>query len=172
VRHQQEEILSYNEIVACTRGNSRFNPIPPNTAIQGITNQQIQYGVNRPLQFAPQSDALLSDEEIAMSILWWHKSGARNCLNATLECADPNVRRLMLNCAATCSNQAYEVFLFMNQQGLYQVPTLQNRTAETFLQSYQPASDSLVAQYGVQVGQTGNNANLSVGSVESVIYGR
>jgi spore coat protein CotF len=41
--------------------------------------------------------------------------------------------------ANTCANEAYEVFLFMNQQGQYQVPTIQNHTAKTLLHSFQPA---------------------------------
>jgi spore coat protein CotF len=152
MRHQQEEIMSYNEIVSFTRGNSHFNPIPPNTLIRGIGHQQIQYGLRNPPQFAPQSDADLSDNEIAIAMLLCHKNGARNCTWATLECADPNLRRTMLNSAATCTHQAYEVFLFMNEQGLYQVPTLNSQTAENFLQSYQPASGSLESQYAIQNG--------------------
>jgi spore coat protein CotF len=152
MRHQQEEIMSYNEIVSFTRGNGRFNPIPPNTLIRGAGQQQIQYGLHNPLPFAPQSDADLNDNEIAIAMLLCHKNGARNCTWASLECADPNLRRTLLNSAATCSHQAYEVFLFMNEQGLYQVPTLNSRTAENFLQSYQPASGSLESQYAIQNG--------------------
>lgn len=77
-RHQQEEILSYNEIVAYIRENKGFSPIPPNTDIKGVSEQQIQYGLNKPPQFAPQSDASLSDEEIAIAMLLCHKNGARN----------------------------------------------------------------------------------------------
>lgn len=41
----------------------------------------------------------------------------------------------------------------MNEQGLYQVPTLKkNQTAETFLHSYQPANEALEAQYAEQAG--------------------
>jgi spore coat protein CotF len=186
IRHQQEEIRSYNEIVDYTRGNHQFSPIPPNTEIRGINHQQIQYGLNNPPQFMPQSDSALNDREIATAMLIGHKNGARNCTWATLECADPNLRRMMLNCAATCTHQAYEVFLFMNEKGVYQVPTLNNQAAETILRSYQPASESLEAQYfgqsrqnagfGAQspYGQGGNmmmNGNLSVGSQDSVLYG-
>jgi spore coat protein CotF len=152
MRHQQEEIMSYNEIVSFTRGNGQFNPIPPNTLIRGISNQQIQYGLNNPPQFTPQADADFNDMEIAIAMLLCHKNGARNGTWATLECADPNLRRALLNSAVTCTHQAYEVFLFMNEQGMYQVPTLKSQTAQNFLQSYQPASGSLESQYAVQNG--------------------
>jgi spore coat protein CotF len=199
VRHQQEEMRSYNEIIAFTRGNSRFSPIPSNTEISGISNQQIQYGLSNPPQFAPQADATLNDNEIAIAMLLCHKNGARNCSWASLECADPNLRRTLFNSAATCTNQAYEVFLFMNEQGLYQVPTLNSQTAETLLHRYQPASESLEAQYAMHTsqglngysgqGQTGHgtggysytnmpgsggsgiNGNLFAGSRDSFLYG-
>ncbi|MDB4866482.1 MAG: spore coat protein [Cohnella sp.] len=153
VRHQQEEILSYNQMVAYTHDYIPFRPIPPNTDIQGIRPQNIQYGLNNPPQFAPHSDASFSDMDIAMAMLWCHKNGARNATWASLEAADPNLRRMLMNSAATCANQAYEVFLFMNQQGAYQVPTMNDHTAKTFLHSYQPTDASLNAQYGVQSGQ-------------------
>lgn len=194
-RHQQEEILSYNELVGLTRGSNRFEPFPSNTPIQGVNNQQIQYGVNNPPQMGPQADATLTDAEIAVAMLLCHKNGARNCTWASLECADPNLRRTLFNCAATCNNQAYEVFLLMNQQGLYQVPTLSPQ-GQRFLGSYQPAGAALQAQYGLTNGQmAGNtgaypygaagysnanmggtggnlpNQNFSAGTRESVLYG-
>lgn len=153
IRHQQEEIRSYNEIVAYTHDYNRFNPVPPNTNIREITPQEIQYGLNNPTQSAPELDAALSDAEVASAMLLCHKNAARNGMWATLECADPNLRSMLLNSAANCANQAYEVFLFMNQQGQYQVPKLDDHTAKTFIHSYQPASDSLQAQYGMQPGQ-------------------
>jgi spore coat protein CotF len=180
VRHQQEEIASYNEIVNITRGNNGFTPVPPNTNVRGVNNQQIQYGLNNPPQMSPQSDANLTNREIAIAMLLCHKNGARNCTQAALEAADPNLRLALFNSAATCMNQAYEVFLFMNKQGLYQVPAFRNQTAETFLNIYQPAGEQLMAQYGMQSGQnmdynSQNNSqmggSMNVGSYNSVLYG-
>jgi spore coat protein CotF len=55
---------------------------------------------------------------------------------------------MLVNGAVTCSNQAYEVFLFMNERGIYQVPRMNDQTAKTFLHTYQPASQA--QQPGVQ----------------------
>jgi spore coat protein CotF len=163
IRHQQEEIRSYNEIVAYTHDYKGFNPVPPNTNIREIRPQEIKYGLNNPPQFAPEIDAALKDWEVATAMLCCHKNAARNGMWATLECADPNLRRMLLNSAANCANQAYEVFLFMNQQGLYQVPKLDEHTAKTFMHRYQPASESLQAQYGMQPGQNTEYAGQSTG---------
>ncbi|WP_211246735.1 spore coat protein [Cohnella pontilimi] len=152
-RHQQEAIASYNQLVAYTHDYIPFRPISPNTDLQGVKPQSVQYGLHNPQPMAPQADSMLSDREIAMAMLWCHKNGARNCSSASLEAADPNLRQMMMNCAAACTNSAYEVFLFMNEHGVYQVPTLNDHTAKTLLHSYQPSDSSLNAQYSVQGGQ-------------------
>lgn len=175
VRHQQEEIRSYNEIIGLTRGTSQFNPVPSNTMIRDVRHEQIRYGLRNPPQIGPQPDARLSDGEIALAMLQCHKNAANNCMRASLECADPNLRRALLNSAATCNNQAYEVFLLMNQQGLYQIPTMPDQTEANFLQQYQPASEALQSQYGMQGGQVAGNAGaggtINTGSRQSVLYG-
>ncbi|PLT32155.1 spore coat protein [Bacillus sp. V5-8f] len=152
IRHQQEEIRSYNEIVAYTHDYTGVNLVPPNTNIREIQPQQIKYGLNNPPRIAPEIDAQLKDWEVATAMLCAHKNAARNGMWATLECADPNLRRMLLNSATNCANQAYEVFLLMNEQGIYQVPTLKDHTAKEFIHRYQPASDSMQQQYGMQPG--------------------
>ncbi|PLR82977.1 hypothetical protein CVD25_10285 [Bacillus canaveralius] len=155
VRHQQEEIRSYNEVVAYTHDYRGFSPIPPNTNIRGIDPQQIKYGLNNPPLYIPQWGAVDSDGEIATAMLLAHKNAARNSMWAALESADPNLRQLLINCSVNCANQAYEVFLFMNEAGIYQVPEMRNHTAKTFLHRYQPADQSLETQYFGRTGQNG-----------------
>lgn len=153
MRHQQEEIKSYDTIVTYTHDYTQFNPIPPNTSVSNIKPDQIQYGLDNPSMLAPETNATLNDYEVATAILLSHKNAAANGVKAALEIADPNLRQMLTNSAMNCVNQAYEVFLFMNQQGLYQIPTIKDHTAKTYLHSYQPSSDGLKAQYTMQGGQ-------------------
>jgi spore coat protein CotF len=155
MRHQQEEIKSYDAIVTYTHDYTQFNPIPPNTSVSNIQPNQIQYGLDNPTMLAPETNATLNDYEVATAMLLCHKNAAANGVKAALEVADPNVRQMLTNSAMNCVNQAYEVFLFMNQQGLYQVPTVKDHTAKTYLHSYQPSSEGLKAQYTMQ--QAGQN---------------
>jgi spore coat protein CotF len=176
VRHQQEEIRSYNEIVAYTHDYNAFSPVPPLTDIKGVSPQHIKYGLNNPPQLGPQADTRLSDAEVASAMLCCHKNAARNGMWATLETADPNLRRMLLNSAATCANQAYEVFLFMNRNGLYQIPQMDSHTAKTFIHRYQPAGEMLQNLYNVPTslsGQTagGMNQTINPASPQSVLYG-
>ncbi|WP_409297864.1 spore coat protein [Peribacillus sp. SCS-26] len=188
IRHQQEEIRSYNEVLAYTHDYNRFTPISPNTNIRGIEPQQIHYGVQNPPPLQPESSLnQLGDKEVAIGMLLCHKNAAKNSMWATLETADPNLRKLLLNCAATCANQAYEVFLFMNQNGMYQVPEMNSETAKTFLHSYVPTGKELENTYFGRQGQnqafsgqskgqgaygpTGSNQDFNVNSSQSVLYG-
>jgi spore coat protein CotF len=178
MRHQQEEILSYNYLVGLTRGSGRFVPIAPNTRVDG-NKEQIEYGLRNPPQNVPSADAVMSDRDVATAMLCCHKNAARNSTWASLESADPNMRRALLNASANCNHQAYEVWRFMNDQGWYEVPTLNSQTQETFLQSYQPAPAGLQQQYGVSDGQMAvggrpggyGTGGINPGSPGNALYG-
>ncbi|PLT29060.1 spore coat protein [Peribacillus deserti] len=159
IRHQQEEIRSYNELVSYTHDYNRFTPISPNTNIRGMEPQQINYGLQNPPSFQPESSLnQLGDKEVAIGMLLCHKNAARNSMWGALEIADPTLRKIMINCSVNCANQAYEVFLFMNENGMYQVPELNNETAKTLLHSYVPTGKELENTY---FGRQGQNAGMS-----------
>jgi spore coat protein CotF len=105
-----------------------------------LSYQDIQYGLQQPAAVSPQMKGRLSDQQILTAMLIFHKNGAKNAMLAALECADPNLRQMLMNASITCANQAFETFFMMNQQGQYQVPTLNDQTAKTFLHTYQPMS--------------------------------
>ncbi|MEH7120245.1 spore coat protein [Neobacillus vireti] len=152
-RHLQEEIKSYDTIVSYTHDYQTFAPMSSNTNVGSVKPDQIQYGLDNPSMLTPESNTTFNDYEIASALLICHKNGASNGVKATLEIADPNLRQVLLNGAVNCVNQAYEVFLFMNQQGQYQIPTMRDHTAKTYLHTFQPVNESLKAQYMVTQGQ-------------------
>lgn len=95
------------------------------------------YGLNNP---QPQSPATspnhLEDRDVASGMLGTHKSSATLRMLASLECADPNLRKMILQGAVNCSEQAYEVWQYMNQKGYYQVPTMKEMTTNTMINTY------------------------------------
>ncbi|WP_069188000.1 spore coat protein [Bacillus sp. FJAT-27251] len=153
-RHLQAAIQSYDAIVAYTHDYHQYSPIPANTNISQVKPEQIQYGLNNPTMVVPETNASLNDFGVASAMLLCHKNSASNSMKASLEMADPNLRQMLVNSAVNCSNQAYEVFLYMNNQGLYQVPKIKDHTAKTYLHSYQPSGDSINTQYAVNPGQS------------------
>jgi spore coat protein CotF len=139
--HLNSAIQVYEQMVAYTHdysaGSRQIGYGMPN-----VQPEHIQYGLNDPSQMSPRMQTRLSDEQIAAAVLLCHKNSAKNSMAAAMECADPNLRQMMINASLICANQAYETFLFMNQHGQYQVPTMQEHTAKTFLHSYQPMQSS------------------------------
>lgn len=136
-RHIGQAIQHYNNLVEYTHDYTQVPAAIHNR--QRVQPGQINYGLSNPQQKTPQLKmSTMSNQQIAHAVLSAHKNSAKNHMSAALECADPNVRQLMVNGAVACEQAAYEVFRYMNEKGWYQVPTLDNHTAKTMLHSYQP----------------------------------
>ncbi|PYI56266.1 spore coat protein [Paenibacillus flagellatus] len=137
-RHLQTAMQSYDQLVGYTHDYGAAANRQQPYGMPQVRPQQVQYGLHEPAPLAP-VQGRFDDVQIASSMLSCHKNSAKNHMAGSLECADPNVREMLVNGAIACANQAYEVFLFMNRMGAYQVPTMQDHTAKTFLHTYQPA---------------------------------
>jgi spore coat protein CotF len=142
-RQLQDSIQSYNQFVNYTQTYqtgqmaTHANPATSKPMAQE-TMQDVQYGLRQPTPVSPQMKGQLNDQQILSSLLILHKNSAKNAMSAALECADSNLRQMLLNASYGCANQAFETFFVMNQQGLYQVPTMNDHTAKTFLHTFQP----------------------------------
>lgn len=162
-RHIQTAVQSYDQLVAYTHDYNAANQRQQAYSQPNVQPQNIQYGLNNPPQQAPQAQGRFNDQQILSAVLSCHKNSARNHLHAALETADPNIRQILINGAVTCANQAYETFLLLNQQGQYQVPTLNDHTAKTFLHSYQPAPEAFTNVGGIGAG-AGAGAGVGAGA--------
>ncbi|MFS0837569.1 spore coat protein [Paenibacillus sp. 1P03SA] len=140
--HLQAGAQHYNELVAYTHDYSAARGQAPYGQPPFVSVQDILYGLRHPAPVAPVTDGSFNDEQILSAMLCCHKNSAKNQMTAALECADPNVRRMLLTAADAAADHAYEVFLFMNSQGQYQVPTLHDHTAKTYLHTFQPVHEA------------------------------
>ncbi|MFZ5639935.1 MAG: spore coat protein [Bacillota bacterium] len=105
-------------------------------------NFQPQYGLRQPAPQHPNTDVnQMDDRDVASGMLGCNKASALVCTAAALECTDPTLRSMVLNCAVSSVNKAYEVFQYMNQKGMYQVPTMQQNTTNTMMNTYQQAGN-------------------------------
>ncbi|MBM7865472.1 spore coat protein [Heliobacterium gestii] len=96
------------------------------------------YGLRNPQPQEPNTSVnQMDDRDVASGMLGSAKWSAVLHTQAALECADPTLRAMMVSGAQSCINKAYELFQFMNQRGMYQVPTLADKTTNTFIHSYQ-----------------------------------
>jgi spore coat protein CotF len=167
-RQLQDAVRSYDRLVGYTHDYAASNQTLPPYAAPQLEPNQIQYGLRQPMDRMPQMQGGLDDRQIAAALLSCHKNMAKNQMAKALECADPNLRQMLIDGAVSCANQAYEVFYYLNRQGVYQVPTMNDHTAKTFLHAYQPAGQSTgyAAQHtGMGASQ---NYNTGIGELTSV----
>lgn len=109
------------------------------------------YGLNNPQPQAPNTSMNeMDDRDVASGMLGCHKASASFRMIASLECADPQLRRMVQQGAINCSEQAYEVWQYMNQKGYYQVPTMKATTTSTVTGTYTTANAGQPAQTGYQ----------------------
>lgn len=101
----------------------------------------IKYGLRQPGPMEPNANVnVMDDRDVASGMVGWAKLSAMVSTGAALKCADPNLRNMITNCTVSSINQAYELFQYMNQRGMCQIPTLAEQTSQTLMQSYQVGS--------------------------------
>lgn len=128
----------YNRMVQFLQQRSQESAIPEQQPTTGF--QQPVYGLDNPATQSPNPSVnMLDDRDVASGMLGCSKSSATLRMHAALECADPQIRQIMVQSAVSCSQQAFETFQYMNQRGFYQVPTMQERTMNAIFNTYQPA---------------------------------
>ncbi|MHB8171451.1 MAG: spore coat protein [Thermincolia bacterium] len=104
----------------------------------GTLRQSVKYGLRNPSPSFPNANAQqMDDRDVASIMMSCAKTTAIMCTQTALESADNGLRQMMLECVTSASNQAYEIFQYMNQKGFYQIPTLQQNTTNTVINSYQ-----------------------------------
>jgi spore coat protein CotF len=137
-RQRAHALHHYHELARYTHDYRAVLPTEVQFS-QVASPREIQYGLRNPAPAAPAPNGLgqFYDAQIARAVLLCHKNSAKNQMAASLECADPYVRQLLLNGSNTCNYQAYEVFQYMNARGMYQVPTMSDHTAKSMLHTYQ-----------------------------------
>ena len=128
-------IQEYNSLVNYLHNSGRNTGSP----YRGQSNFSPKLGLRNPSPENPNTNInQLNDRDIASGMLGCAKSSAIFATIASLECTDPNLRNLMKNCIISKVDMAYEIFQYMNQMGFYQVPTMQDNTTQTMINTYQP----------------------------------
>lgn len=135
-------VQGYNNLVNFLSNTGNTHAIPYRSSM----NTRIKYGLRNPAPVTPNTNMnQMNDQDVASGMLGCHKASAIVSTMGALECADPTLRTMLATCAQNHINMAYEVFEFMNERGFYQVPTMQQNTTRTMIDSYQPATMSGMA---------------------------
>lgn len=113
------------------------DPQHPTRVYKMQIDNQFKYGISpgepkKPIQSADE----INDSIIAGSLLGIHKAGAIGKTGAALESTNPVVRRVLQDSVPNCIEMAYEVSLYQNKKGNYQVPQLSPSDTQTMLNMY------------------------------------
>jgi len=128
-------IDEYNNMVRSLNQQGAGQAVP----YRANMNFSPTYGLRNPSPQTPNPSAKqVDDQDVASALLMIHKCSATHRMMAALECSNPDFRRMLIQCAVNCADEAYEIWQFMNKRGYYQVPTMQQNTTDTMIQSYQP----------------------------------
>jgi spore coat protein CotF len=84
----------------------------------------------------------INDDIISSFMLSCHKAGAAGKTAAALECTNPVVRRVLQDSVPNCIEMAYEISLYQNKKGYYQVPQLSQQDMNTMLNMYGQAQQA------------------------------
>lgn len=156
IRFMEKE---YNDMVSYMTNHRGVTP----DVYHSRSNPSIKYGLRSPSPVSPHEHVhgghRLSDRDVASAMLGKTKCGASLKMMAALECADPQLRHMIMQGAISCAEQSYEIFTYMNQKGMYQVPTMQHRTQNNFMNTFQP------------VGTTHGTIGTTMGNIQGTTPG-
>ncbi len=113
------------------------DPKHPTRSYKMQTSNDFEYGLTPAEPKKPmQSASEFNDEMISGVLLGIHKVGATGKTTAALESTNPVVRRVLQDSVPNCVEMAYEISLYQNKRGYYQVPKLSPTDMNTMLTAY------------------------------------
>lgn len=136
-RQKQFMATEYNTTLECFKTGQ--DPAIPTQSYNMKQGNDFTYGMKPAAPQKPiQSVAEINDEAIALNMLNAVKSGAVVKTSAAMETTNPVVRRVLADSLPNCIEMAYEISLYQNKNGYYQVPQLAEQDMQLMQQAYAP----------------------------------
>jgi spore coat protein CotF len=125
----------YNTIVGSF--STGHDPVVPTQQYKMKQNHTATYGIKPGAPKKPnQSVNELSDKGLSAYMLGQTKSLSTLLAMTALEMTNPVLRRVVADSVPNFIEMSYEVFLYQNKHGYYQVPQLNEQDMTLMLQSY------------------------------------
>lgn len=104
-------------------------------------SNEVQYGLaSAPPTKPNQQVTQLGDKCVSGVMLTCMKSLSGVMTMAATECTNPVVRRVIADSVPNHIEMAYELFLYQNKKGYYQVPQFSEQDMQQMLNAYSPAN--------------------------------
>ncbi|MFD1423062.1 spore coat protein [Laceyella tengchongensis] len=139
-RQHQYMVNEYNTLVDCF--STGRDPATPTSRYQMKQGNNVIYGMKQQGQpHKPMTNpSEINDQRISSQILGMLKTGASHKAVAATETTNPVVRRVLADSIPNCIEMAYEVFLYQNKRGYYQVPQFSQQEMQQLTTSFGPAT--------------------------------
>ncbi len=123
--HQSQFMADQYNLMVETLSTGQ-DPSKPTSSYKMNQNNNVIYGLKPSQPKKPkQSVNELTDDCISSFMLGLLKTNATALTTASLEATNPVMRRVLADSIPNFVEMAYEVFLYQNKNGYYQVPVLQ-----------------------------------------------
>ncbi len=132
----------YNTIVESFK--TGHDPSVPTGRYEMQTGNNFQYGITPSQPKKPmQNVSEINDEIISGFLLGAHKGSAKCLTAAATETTNPVVRRVVADSIPNCIEMAYELSIYQNKHGYYQVPQYSQQDMRALLDSYGTTTNPL-----------------------------
>ncbi|MBM7554267.1 spore coat protein [Thalassobacillus pellis] len=128
----------YNTMIECFQSGQK--PSQSTHVYKMTQSNDVVYGIQPTQPKQPiQSAGELTDTEYASFMLGQVKGLSSVMAMAATEITNPVLRRVIADSVPNMIEMSYEIFLYQNKQGNYQVPQLAQQDMTQMMQSYAPA---------------------------------
>lgn len=146
-QHMAALTNEYNSLIQMTTGEGASQTLSQRHYAK--TGFQPAYGLRNPETQTPATSINdIDDVDVTTCLINCHKQTATLKMKASLEMANPTLRRAIQQGANMSADMAYESFQYANHKGYYQVPTLKDVTQHTLMNSYGTAGTTPMTQMG------------------------
>jgi spore coat protein CotF len=117
------------------------DPTHPTSSYKMNQSNDYTLGTSPSQPSKPNQDiSQLGDKCISSLMMAGAKSNASAMTKAAAEMANPVLRRILADSIPNHLEMAYEIFLYQNKKGYYQVAQLKDQDAQNMLNSYAPTT--------------------------------
>lgn len=144
ISERQKNALTqiYNTIVETLKTGQN-----PTTTTQAYTMQESNtaiYGLNPSTPKTPiQSMSEITDTCISGAMLGHVKGIASHCTTAAIESTNPILRRILADSVPNLIEMAYEIFLYQNKRGDYQVAQISQEHVQIISNTFAPIQQNM-----------------------------
>lgn len=141
ILNRQRQFITDQYNITVESFRSGQDPSHPTTSYQMNQSNNITFGLSPSQPSKPnQQINQIGDKCISSLMLSCAKSNALSMTMAAAEVTNPVVRRVLQDSIPNMLEMAYEVFLYQNKMGYYQVPQLQDQDMQLLMNSYAPSN--------------------------------